>query len=55
MHDQGKGDRDHGPEEKVSELRPGRRVGQDAAGIIVDIRCNKTRADDGKEQQNPGF
>src|SRR6202042_3280727 len=39
----------------MSELGPGLRVGQDAAGIIVDVRCNEPRSNDGEEQQQPGF
>ena len=54
-HDQGERDRDHGPQQKMSELCAGVRVGEDAAGIVVDVRGNKARADDGEEQQDPGF
>ena len=32
---------------------PAWRVGQDAAGIIVDVRGNESRPDYGKEQQDP--
>jgi hypothetical protein len=37
----------------MSELRPGGRVGQDAAGIIIDVRGNKSGSDYGKKQQDP--
>ena len=54
-HDQGDRDRDHGPEQKMSELRSGLGIGQDAAGIIVDVGGDESRPDDGEEQQDPGF
>jgi hypothetical protein len=37
----------------MSKLGPGGRVGKDAAGIVIDVRGNKTRSDDGKKQQDP--
>ena len=39
----------------MSELRSGLRIGQDAAGIIVDVGSDESRAHDGKEQQYPDF
>ncbi len=39
----------------MSELGASLRVDQDATGIIVDIRGDKARPNDGKEQQDPGF
>ena len=54
-HDQSDGDRDHGPQQKMSELRPGLGVGQDAAGIVIDVRGNESRADYGEEEQDPGL
>ena len=40
-------------EQDVAELRAGLRIGQDAAGIVVDIRGDEARAYDGEEQQEP--
>jgi hypothetical protein len=37
----------------MSELSPGGGIGQDAAGIIVDVCGNESRSDYGKEEQNP--
>ena len=54
-HDQRERDRDHGPKKKMSELGAGLRIGQDAAGIVVDVRGDKARPDDGEEQQDPGL
>ena len=54
-HDQRDRNRDHGPQQKMSELRPGGRIGQDAAGIIVDVRGNEPRTHHGKEQQDPAL
>src|ERR1700721_1036521 len=52
-HDQGESDRNHGPQQKMPELRPGGGIGQDAAGIIVDVCGNESRSDYGKEEQDP--
>ena len=54
-HDQRHRDRDHGPEQHVSELGPGRGIGPDAAGIVVHVRGDETRPDDGEEDQKPDF
>ena len=54
-HDQRQRDRDHGPQQKISELRAGLRIGQDAAGIVVDVRGDDPRPDYGEEQQGPAF
>jgi hypothetical protein len=54
-HDQRERDRDHGPKKKMSKLCPGLGVDQDAAGIVIDVRGNKTRADYGEKEQDPGF
>jgi hypothetical protein len=35
--DQGQGDGNHGPEQRVAVLRAGLRVGEDAAGVVVDV------------------
>jgi hypothetical protein len=37
----------------MSELRPGGGIGQDAAGIIVDVCGNEPWAYYGEEQQDP--
>jgi hypothetical protein len=39
----------------MSELRPGGRIGKDAAGIIVDVCGNESRPDYGKKQQDPNL
>lgn len=39
----------------MAKLRAGSRVGVDAVSIVVDIRGDKTRADDGEKQQDPGL
>ena len=49
--DERDGDRDHRPEQRVAELRSGLRVGEDAAGVVVDVGGDEARADDG-EQKN---
>ena len=54
-HDQRHGDRDHGPQQHVSELGAGCGIGPDAAGIVVHVGGNKTRTDDGEEDQQPDF
>ena len=55
-HDQRHGDGDHGPEQHVSELRAGGGIGPDAAGIVVDVRGDETRTDDGEERSaDPDF
>jgi hypothetical protein len=52
-HDQRDGDRDHGPQKRVAELRPGLRIGKDSTGIVVDICGDEARPYDGEEQQQP--
>ena len=37
----------------MSKLRAGLGVDQNAAGIIVDVRGNKSRTDYGEEEQDP--
>ena len=54
-HDQRHGDGDHGPQQHVPELGPGCGIGPDASGIVVHVRGNKTRTDDGEEDQKPDF
>ena len=50
-HDQRDGDRDHRPQQRVAELRAGLRVGEDAAGVVVDVGGDEARADHRQEQQ----
>jgi hypothetical protein len=52
--DERQGHRNHGPQQGVTELGPGLRVGEDAVGIVVDIRRDKPRTEHGKEEQYPG-
>ena len=52
-YDQGDRGRDHGPQEHVAELRAGLRIGQDAIGIVVNIRGDDARPHDGEEHQEP--
>jgi len=44
---------DHGPQQEKSILRAGLGVGQDAAGIVVDVRGDDPRPDYSEEQQRP--
>ena len=52
-HDQRDGDGKHGPQQGVAELRARLGVGEDAAGVVVDIGGNKSGAENGQEQQYP--
>ena len=45
-------DRDHRPQQRVAELRAGQRIGEDAAGVVVDVGGDEARADDGEEQRD---
>ena len=45
----------HGPQQQIAELRAGLRVGQDAAGIVIDVRGNEAGTDNSEEQQDPAF
>ena len=51
--DEGNGRRDHRPQQRVAELGACDGVGPDAAGIVVDVRGDEARADDGQEQYDP--
>ena len=42
--DEREGDGDHRPEEGVAELRASLRVGEDAAGVVVDVGRDEARA-----------
>ncbi len=52
--DEREGDGDHRPEERVAELGAGLGVGEDAAGVVVDVGGDEARAEDGKEEDQPG-
>jgi hypothetical protein len=54
-HDQGQRDGNHGPQQKKSVLRPGLRIGQDAAGVVVDVRGDDARPYHRQEQQSSAF
>src|SRR5262249_36421106 len=54
-NDQRQGNGKKAPEESVSKLCSGERVGIDATGIIVDVRRDKARADYRKDQEDPGL
>ena len=51
--DQRDRDRNHRPQQRVAELRAGQRVGEDAAGVVVDVGRDEARADDGQHQHEP--
>ena len=50
-HDQRDGHGDHDPQQQVSELSSSGRVGVDTAGVIVHVRGDEPRTDDGQEHQ----
>ncbi len=52
-HDQRDGGGDQGPEQRVAVLRAGLRVGEDAAGIVIDVGGDEAGADDGEEREHP--
>ena len=52
--DEGDGDGDHGPEEGVAELRAGLGVGEDAAGVVVDVGGDEAGAKDREKGEEPG-
>ena len=51
--DEGEGDGDHRPEEGVAELGAGRGVGEDAAGVVVDVGGDEARAENGEDEDEP--
>jgi hypothetical protein len=51
-HDQGDRDGQHGPEQRIPELRARLRVGEDAAGVVVHVGRDEAWADGGHEQQH---
>ena len=52
-HDERDGDGNDGPEQRVAVLRAGLRVGEDAAGVVIDVGGNESGAEDGQKQQYP--
>ena len=52
--DEGEGDGDHRPEERVAVLRSGCGVGEDAAGVVVDVGGDEAWAEDGEDEDEPG-
>ena len=42
---------DHDPEQEIAELRSGGGVGVNTAGVVVHIRGDEPRTDDGQEHQ----
>ena len=52
-HDQRNGDGNDGPQQRVAVLRAGLGVGEDAAGVVIDIGGNESGAEDGQKQQYP--
>ena len=49
-HDQGNGDGKHGPQQRVAVLRACLGVGENPAGVVIDIGSNKSGAQNGQEQ-----
>ena len=43
-HDKRDGGGDQGPKQRVSVLRAGLRIGEDAAGIVIDVGGDEARA-----------
>ncbi len=52
--DEREGDGDHRPEQGVAELRAGLGVGEDAAGVVVDVGGDEARPEDGEEEKDSG-
>ena len=52
-HDQRDRDGNHGPQQRVAVLRAGLRVGEDAAGVVIDIGGNESGTENGQKQQYP--
>ena len=52
-HDQRDGDGNHGPQQRVAVLRACLRVGEDAAGVVIDVGGNESGAKHGQKQQYP--
>ena len=55
LHDDERdGDGDHGPEERVAVLRAGLGVGEDAAGVVIDVGGDEAGAEDREHEQDGG-
>ena len=54
-HDQRDGGRDQRPQQRVAELRARLRVGEDAAGVVIDVGGDESRPQDGKEVPAAGI
>src|SRR5207302_9709085 len=54
-HDQGDGDGNQRPQQVMPIFRAGKRIREDAIGIIVNIRGDEARTDYCEYQQDPGL
>ncbi len=52
-HDERDGDGNHGPQQGVAVLRAGLRVGEDAAGVVIDIGGNESGTEHGQKKDDP--
>ena len=52
-HDERDGDGNHGPQKGVAVLRAGLRVGEDAAGVVIDISSNESGTENGQKEKDP--
>jgi hypothetical protein len=52
-HDERNGDGNDGPEQRVAVLRTCLGVGEDAAGVVIDVGGNESGAENGQEQKYP--
>ena len=49
--DEGDGGGDQGPQQRVAELGAGLRIGEDAAGIVIDVGGDEAGTEDGKNRR----
>ena len=52
-HDERDGDGNHGPQQGVTVLCAGLRVGEDAAGVVIDIGGNESGTEHGQKEKDP--
>jgi hypothetical protein len=52
-HDQRDGDGNDGPQQGVPVLRAGLGVGEDAAGVVIDVGGDESGAENGQKQEYP--
>ena len=52
-HDQGDGNRNHGPQQRVAVLCACLRIGENAARVVVDVGGDESRAEHGQKQEYP--